>query len=203
MTYVIFHGSYGNPQENWFPELKEKLEALGQHVIIPAFPTPVGQNLNSWLKVFENVEKELKGKKDLCFIGHSLGPLFILHAVSKFNIKLDSAIFVSPFLDKLNNQKFDKINSTFYKNNLDFEKLKKLIPVSYTLFSNNDPYVPASCLINFAKKLNSQFIEVKGGKHLNSEAGIVDFPLVFELCKTRINLTSFKNNKLENQPLKI
>ncbi len=36
----LIHGSYGHPQENWFPWLKKELESLGHKVYVPAFPIP-------------------------------------------------------------------------------------------------------------------------------------------------------------------
>ena len=137
MQFVIFHGSFGSPEGNWFPELKEKLEAFGQKVIVPQFPTetweeitkagpnvaPKYQSLENWLAVFAKVYRDLKSGEPLCFIGHSLGPVFILHVVDRFNIQLDSAIFVSPFFvspftESLNLAKFwqfDHVNNSFYK----------------------------------------------------------------------------------------
>lgn len=38
MQFLIIHGSYGSPDGNWFPQLKENLEALGQTVFAPQFP---------------------------------------------------------------------------------------------------------------------------------------------------------------------
>ena len=156
MKFVLFHGAFGSSEDNWFPELKEKLGALGQEVVVPQFPvenwdetTKLGikslhnnQTLENWLKTFAGVYKTfIKGEK-LCFVGHSLGPLFILHVVDKYNLKLDSAIFVSPFLSKLGKSwQIDLVNQSFYKTDYDFAKLKKLIPVSYVLYSDNDPYV--------------------------------------------------------------
>src|SRR3990167_6420665 len=114
MKFVIFHGAFGSPDSNWFQELKLQLESLGQKVLIPKFPidswqklTAAGHNyqmrsqtLDNWLKTAEKIVPSLQGDK-LCFIGHSLGCLFILHFLTKYKIKLDSAIFVSPFLDDL------------------------------------------------------------------------------------------------------
>lgn len=205
MTFVIFHGAYGSPDSNWFPELKEKLEALGQKVIVPQFPvdnwpetgetefikTSKKQNLDSWFKEFEKIREQF-GEEELCFIGHSLGPLFILHAVQKYNLQLDSAIFVSPFLTKLNDWKFDVVNDSFYKTDFDYEKLKKLIPVSYTLYSNNDPYVNSKHSVEFAKNLNSSLVVVKDAGHMNAEVNLNEFPLVLELCKTRIDLPLYQ-----------
>ena len=111
MKFIIFHGSFANAEGNWFPELKENLESLGQKVIVPQFPIdnwdevtkagsnflPRHQNLTSWMQIFDEIYHDFKKNETLCFVGHSLGSLFILHVVARYKIKLDSAIFVSPF----------------------------------------------------------------------------------------------------------
>lgn len=205
MTFVIFHGAFGGPEENWFPQLKERLESLGQKVIVPQFPvddwddiTKKGpnnnsthQNLNSWFNTFEPVYKKFNKGEKLCFVGHSLGPLFILHLLQKYNIQLDCAIFVSPFL-KLPNDEYWQVhlvNKTFYNDNFDFNKLKSLIPISYVLYSDNDPYVDKKYSIDFAQKLGSSPILVSKAGHMNAAVNLNEFPLVLELCKTRIDLT--------------
>ena len=58
MTNVfIFHGVGGHPEENWFPWLSKKLEALGCKVFIPQFPTPENQTLDNWLKILDNYKE--------------------------------------------------------------------------------------------------------------------------------------------------
>lgn len=206
MKFLLFHGAFGRPESNWFPELKDKLESLGQEVIAPRFPVdswddvtrngpsapPKHQSLENWLAAFEDVRKPLQGKK-LCFIGHSLGPLFILHVVERYNIKLDCAFFVSPFLDKLNRSwQIDHVNQSFYKTDFDFGKLKKLIPISYVLYSDNDPYVDKNHSVFFAKSLDSSLIFVKKAGHMNSEVNLNEFPLVLDLCLTRLDLSLYQ-----------
>jgi len=207
MKFIIFHGAFGNPESNWLPELKVKLEALGQKVIVPRFPvdswskvTKAGENvpphyqsLENWLAVFDELRKTFKKDEELCFVGHSLGPLFILHVVDRYNIKLDSAIFVSPFLGQLNTAwQLDHVNKTFYKTDFDFKKLRRLIPVSYVLYSDNDPYVEKYQPIRFAKRLGSSLLFVKRAGHMNIEVNLNEFPLVFELCKTRLDLSLYQ-----------
>ncbi len=208
MKFVLFHGAFGSPEGNWFPQLKEKLEALGQEVVVPQFPVdswdevtkfgpgvpPKHQNLENWLTAFEPIYKSFKKREKLCFVGHSLGCVFILHVVTKFNIKLDSAIFVVPFMDKLGDKywQFDHANGSFYKISWDFEKLKKFIPTSYVLHSDNDPYVDRNHSIIFSKVLDSSLIFVKRAGHMNSEVNLNEFPLVFELCNTRLDLTLYQ-----------
>lgn len=158
-------------------------------------PPPINQSLESWFNTYEAKIYPYINKRDqISFVGHSLGPLFTLHVVNKFNLKLESAIFVAPFLEKLNKSwQIDNANSSFYKNDFDFKKLKNLIPDSYSLFSENDPYVDEKYSLSFAEKMNSKIIKIKGAKHLNSEIGLLDFSLVFELCKTRIDYSSISS----------
>ena len=75
----IIHGAYGNPNENWFPWLKNKLEKLGIKVFVPRFPTPEGQNLNNWLRTFKEYISHVDEKT--IFVGHSLGTAFIMNII--------------------------------------------------------------------------------------------------------------------------
>lgn len=187
--------------------LKEKLESFDQKVLIPRFPvenwdevTRVGpsficrnQSLNNWLNVFESFQKQFKKSEKICFIGHSLGCVFILHIVERYKIPLDCAIFGSPFLTRLNKDwQFDVVNKSFYKSDFDFSLLKKLITTSYVLYSNNDPYVDIQHPLEFAQKLESSHIQVKQAAHLNSEVNLTEFPLVLELCKSRLDLSLYQ-----------
>lgn len=208
MKFVLVHGAFGSPQGNWFPELKEKLVSLGQQVIAPQFPVdtweditqsgrnvlPKQQLLTRWLSTCEReVLPNIRRGDKACFVGHSLGPLFILHIVNHFNLTLDSAIFVSPFLVRLRRAwQIDHVNQTFYKIDFDFEKLTKRIPVSYVLYSDNDPYVGKQHSVRFADALNSSLIYVKKAGHMNSEVNLNEFPLVFDLCLTRLDLTLYQ-----------
>lgn len=216
MKFVLFHGAFGSPYGNWLPELRAKLEALGQEVIVPQFSvdswdevtkagdkTPLKyQALANWLAIFEPIAKSFNKDEKLCFVGHSLGPLFILHVVVHFDLYLDSAIFVSPFLDKLNKSwQIDYANDTFYKTDFDFEKLKKRIPISYVLYSDDDPYVDKNHSILFAKALDSSLIYVKKAGHMNSEVNLNEFPLIFDLCATRLDLSLYQRYLLHRKEM--
>jgi predicted alpha/beta hydrolase family esterase len=202
MQFVIFHGSFGSPQENWFPQLSEKLESLDQSVLVPQFPVedwnavtkngpsvPLhNQSLKNWFAEFEkSVLPLLKKDEKLCFIGHSLGPLFILHVVEKFNLSLDCAVFVSPFLEKLNKDwQIDAANGSFYKTTFDFDNLKKHIPVSYALYSDNDPYVDKKYSLQFIEKMGSKPKEIKGAGHFNSESTFDPIPIIYDIVCSKV-----------------
>lgn len=206
MKFVLFHGSFGSPGSNWLPELKDKLESLGQVAIAPTFPvdtwehvTKAGptvpsarQNVANWLSAFDDVYKTFQPGEKLCFVGHSLGPLFILHVVEKYALSLDSAIFVSPFLCTLNRSwQIDHVNKSFYRSDFDFKTLKKRIPTSYVLYSNNDPYVSEDYSKQFGLKLGSSMIMVNEAGHMNSDVHLYQFPLVLDLCISRVDLSLY------------
>ena len=199
MQCVIFHGAFGNRDENWFPWLKKELELQGHEVFLEQYPvdswndiekngkdnTQTVQNLSSWTAFFEKTTLPLLDKKkDVLLFGHSLSPVFILHLVSQYSLKLKGAVFASPFLESLNQETtwpFDVVNRSFYKKDFDWEKLKSLIPHSYVLYGTNDPYVPMHLPIDFARRLESNLIPVKNGGHLGSN--LKEFPILLDLVK--------------------
>lgn len=202
MKFVLFHGAFGSSEGNWNPDLKKALESIGQEVIVPQFPvddwdevTKAGpgtpqknQYLKNWLKTFEPIAKTFSPSDTLCFVGHSLGPVFMLHAVEQFHLQLDSAIFVSPFMESLHSKEFwqfDHVNDSFYKTDFDFADLKKRIPISYVVYSNNDPYVDKKYPLSFAGTLDSSIIRMEKAGHVSDKKYA---SLLFELCKTRIGL---------------
>ena len=86
MLFIIIHGSFASPESNWFTDLKEKLEALNQEVLCPAFPTESYdamtargegttsevQTLAHWLKTFELLLPRIRSADKVCVIGISL-----------------------------------------------------------------------------------------------------------------------------------
>ena len=89
MIYLILHGSFGYPDENWFPWLKLKLEKEGHKVYSPQLPIDdfdklkprdsPKQNLKAWLKSIEDIIKEVSDNEDgLTIIAHSISPAFVL-----------------------------------------------------------------------------------------------------------------------------
>lgn len=206
MKFVFFHGSFVGPEYIWWPFLKRELEKLNQTVIAPQYPvdfwneaqhvTDYGllrkQTLEHWTEKYSQIVTQFDPSDKLCFVGHSLGPLFILHMLERFPIKLDSAIFVAPFFTKLNTSPIiNHVNESFYRNDFDFKKLNSLIPKSYTLLSNDDPHVDNELSLDFANKLKSDVVQVSGLAHFATSIKMTKFPLLLELCKTRLSGSTY------------
>jgi len=177
----IIHGAYGSSEENWFPWLKEELEQLNYEVFVPNFPTPKGQTLENWRDVFD-AYKEFVDEETI-FIGHSLGPLFILDILQNINIKVKASFFVSGFLKVLSNKEFDTINKTFIENKFDWDKIESNCN-QFTIFhSDNDPYIPVDYANELAEILGTVPIIIKGAGHFNKDSGYTKFEELLDKIK--------------------
>ncbi len=173
MKFFIIHGAYGSPEENWFPWLKKKLEEQGHEVIVPTFPTPKNQKLDTWMNTFEPYINQVD--QNTVFIGHSLGPAFILSILGKINVPVRACFFVSGFIGLLGNNTFDDINKTFVTKEFDWNEIKQNCKQFYMYHSDNDPYVPVDNGEHLAKKLGVKIKLVKGAGHFNEKTGYTKF----------------------------
>ena len=151
MKIFIIHGAYGNSKENWFPWLKEKLEEERHEIIVPDFPTPENQSIDSWLYIFDKYLSEIDN--NIILIGHSLGPAFILSILEKIKTKVKASIFVSAFIGNIGIDDFDKINDTFVNKDFNFNKIKNNCSKFILISSDNDPYVPKNKIDELAELL--------------------------------------------------
>lgn len=178
---LIIHGAYGNPNENWFPWLKAELEKLGIKAFVPQFPTPEGQNLDNWLKVFKEYMPYLDEKTIL--VGHSLGPAFIMNILENLEQPILAAFFVSGFTGLLGKPEFDEINKTITNRKFNYSKIIRNCNKFFIYHSDNDPYVPLDKGKELAAKLNGKLTIIKNGGHINASAGYTEFPLLLNDIK--------------------
>ncbi len=204
MRFFILHGSFGSPDDNWFPWLKAKLENFGHEVLAPRMPvedeesftaavvtdpsTPAtNQNLTNWLKAFEPYLKQ--ADSETVFIGHSLAPAFILHLLQKINTPVKACFFVSPFLCLGAGGAYDAVNKSFVETSVDWDKITSHCNAFYLFWGNNDPYVSRQDFETFQKALQAaatkrgipvKVIIIPQGGHLNAEFGYREFQLLLE-----------------------
>ncbi len=177
-TVFIFHGIWGYPEENWFPWLKKELEKLGCEVFVPQFPTPEGQTLANWVKVFENYKKHLNENSIL--VGQSLGAVFILRLLEKLEHPVRAAFLVAGFLEYIGLEEVDPLIKTFLEPKFDWEQIKRNCQDFFVYSSDNDPYLSLEKGRELASKLDVPLQIVKGAGHFNEAAGYLKFPLLLE-----------------------
>ncbi len=176
VRFILIHGAYGNPEENWFPWLKKELESKGHEVIVPKLPTPENQELEKWMKQFEQHKDKISN--DTVLIGHSLGVAFILNVLERIDVKIKAAFLVSGFIGKLGIAEFDDINQSFTEREFDWNRIKQNCEKFFVMNSDNDPYVPLKKGEEIAENLDTDLTIVKEGGHINSSAGFDKFELL-------------------------
>lgn len=172
-TAIIIHGTYGNPDNNWFPWLKENLEDIGYRVFVPSFPTPENQNLESWLEVIGKIQNNI-GPKTI-MIGHSLGVPFILSYIEYLNLPIRAIFLVAGFLGLLGNDEFDNLNKEFVTRKFDWDKIRGNVQEIHLYHSDNDPYIPLSNAKGLADNLGVNLEVIKDAGHFNSKSSYTRF----------------------------
>lgn len=172
------HGSYGSPDENWFPWLRSVLEGEGITTTVPCFPTPEGQDLIAWRKVFDDEIGEV-GEGWILF-GHSLGVAFLLDVLQRGDSVVDGLFSVSGFTGLLGLDEFDSVNRTFVERDFDWTKIKSATRRSFVYQGADDPYVPQEWSAFLAEKLGAECRVIPGGGHLNAAVGYSHFDLLWD-----------------------
>jgi uncharacterized protein len=176
MTTYLIHGVHGHPQENWFPWLKSELEKLGQKVVVPAFPTPENQTLETWLEVFSQHQKQLD--EDAVVIGHSLGTPFLLSVLENSPKPIKAAYFIAGYHPNTlpKTSEWYPMVKTFVDKEFNWQKIKANCPEFHIYHADNDPYFPIQLAHDLAKELGTTVTEVKDAGHFNEAAGYTKFP---------------------------
>ncbi len=178
---VVIHGTYGKPDSNWFPWLKEELSYIGVDAKVPAFPSHQYQNITSWRDTFR--EQVGQPHSDMILIGHSLGAGFMLNLLEESISPVAGSFFLAGFTGKLGLPDYDPQNESFVCRPFDWEKIRLNSGRTFVIHSDNDPYVPLSRGEALARNLQVPVTLIPGGGHLNAEAGFNTFPMVLQLLK--------------------
>lgn len=186
----IIHGSYGHPEENWFPWLKKELEALGHNVIVPRFPihsdSTNNHRLNEWIDEFGKYKNLVND--ETIIVAHSRGCSFSLQLLPILNIKIDSMFLVGAFVD------YDQWRPEVYTEYDSFQakpylwkKIRKMSDHIEVFQSTND-VIPVCEGKYIAYWLRAKFITVKNAGHFNiaTYKRFVKFPLLLEQIKKRL-----------------
>ena len=173
-TAIIIHGTYGKPDENWFPWLKSKLEELDYQVYVPNFPTPTNQSLESWIDAFIEFNKYIDPQTIL--VGHSLGVAFILTILESMDLPIRAVFLVSGFLGLLHDNEFDDLNADFTLRNFNWDKIKNNVQKVYLYHSDNDPHVPIEKANTLARNLGIRPTIINNAGHFNTASGYLRSP---------------------------
>ena len=163
---------------DWRPWIKTELEKLNFEVHIPQMPdidTPI---IEAWV----NKLLEVTGTpdKDTYFIGHSIGCQTILRYLETINSPVGGAVFVAGWfnLENLEDEETKETAKPWIEVPLNLEKVKSILTKSTLLISDNDPFGCFEENKEKFSKIGSKEIIVPNGKHLTTEDGYEEFPLL-------------------------
>lgn len=170
----IIHGTEGHPLENWFPWLKQELEAKGYNVIVPQFPSPpvVPAKISEWFDVLKDYEQCID--EDTVIVGHSLGGIFTLRVLEKLSHPIKAAFFVGAPIGVQPILNYDR-DSSFSGFDFDWQNIKSKAKNFVVYQSDDDPYVGLDNGKELAKNLGVELSFIPNAGHFNQKAGYTKF----------------------------
>ena len=178
----IFHGTEGYPEENWFPWLKEKLEAMGYKVFVPQFPSPpvVPAKVSEWFDVLKDYEQYIN--ENTIFIGHSLGGVFTLRILEKLKQSVKAALFIGTPIGVRPILNYDR-DSSFSGFSFDWTVIRANAKNFAVFQSDDDPYVSLDNGRELSQKLGIDLSFIPNAGHFNKKAGYLKFEELLEKIK--------------------
>ena len=176
LKVVIIHGTQATPEDHWFPWLAGALRREGVQVLVPRFPTPEGQCLESWKMIFAEEVGELD--RYTVLVGHSIGAAFALQLLQASAVPISGAFLVAGFARQLGNAEFDRLNETFVGVRFNWPAIRQTAKSFKVYNSDNDPYGPLEFGQETADGLGVPLTVIENGGHLNAAAGYRKFELL-------------------------
>ena len=155
---LMLHAWYSNPEDNWYPWLKTKLEEKYYQVFSPKIPT--FDSASPQLKTsMDFIEKNSPIVKETIIIGHSLSCLLAMRLAEKYLCKKMILVAGWDFDD------LTKEHKSFWLNKIDHEKIRRNVKEIYCITADNDPYITLFQVQEMVKRLGGKLVLVKKGGH--------------------------------------
>lgn len=156
---VLLHAWGSNPEQAFFPWLKNNLENQGIKVEAPILPNAENPDFDEWLSEL----KKLNIDENTLVVGRSLGTTLALAGAMR-GVKIGKLVSVCTPL------KNDAISEFFEKNGKwNFDKMRENINETVVFHSTNDPYIPREMSAKISKELNASLIEIENVEHFAGE----------------------------------
>ena len=137
---ILVHRWSGGPSDDWRPWLKKELERRGFEVLIPKMPDTEVPVIEKWVRHLAEVVET--PDSETYFIGHSIGCQAILRYLETINTPVGGAILVAGWfnLENLEDEESKEIARPWIETPIDLEKVRKVLPKSVLIISEDDPY---------------------------------------------------------------
>lgn len=165
---VILHGTNSGPEKNWFPWLKNFLEAKGYEVWVPHLPNNDIPNRHTYNDFLFSSDWDFA---DNLVIGHSSGAVSVLNLISDQrcpNIK--TAVMVGVWTDNAGTHLDpERFKDLFPENGFDTNLLKSKTQNMLFVHGELDPTCPIEQAKSLAQETGGDMIIVEGGNHLAAD----------------------------------
>ncbi|MEX0918627.1 MAG: alpha/beta fold hydrolase [Candidatus Paceibacterota bacterium] len=178
-VYII-HGWGAEPHHDWFPWLAAELKKLGYQVIVPTMPDTDEPVISRWVESLADIVG--RPNHETFFVGHSIGVQAILRYLETIKTPVGGAVFVAGWfnLDNLEDEEAEDIARPWLETPINMEKVKKNLPRSSLIISDNDPF---GCFEENKQKfaeLGSKIIVLSGAGHIGKSDGFTKLPPVID-----------------------
>jgi len=175
-TLYLVDGFGGSPEINWLSNLEKCYK--------DSFDTKKVKYTNSNVadvKVWdEDLDRNIYNPQNAYFICHSLGCITLLRYILRNNIRIKGAIFVSGFAESIvDYPQFDD-----YMKNIDLEKIKHLVGISFVISARTDRIIDWQITNNLSHEMEIPFILLPDGGHFTSTEGVIEMPSVKSVVNT-------------------
>lgn len=165
MNVVVLHGKDTNPDEKWYPWLKQELQKNGIKVDIPKLPSSQDPVMSDWKKVVDKLDIN----QDTVLVDHSRGGVLLMRWLEnrEFGFRIKKAILVATNSGDINNIAIpSESNHGFYTDNgYDFEKIKTHCDDFVVIHSQDDEWVPYNAGIENSKGLQAPLVTFTNKGH--------------------------------------
>lgn len=178
------HGFMGDPEENWFPWLKNELMNAGVTVIVPAMPNPNFPRFQKWLEFLKEQVGDVD--EDTFFVGHSLGCPTILRFLESLPTgqKAGGAVLVSGFAEPI---RLINLNG-FTAGSWDDEKIRQSVGEIVLINSDNDEHVPLQMAERMRDRFGASLTVLHDAGHINSKSGHLSVPVVMDELERMLDI---------------
>lgn len=181
---VILHGTNGTPSANWFPWLKEKLEADGYSVWVPKLPNNNTPNRHVYNDFLFDSNWDFT---DNLIIGHSSGAVSILSMLMDRRCpSIKTAVLAGAWAHmEQTDLDFEQFKDLFPPEGFDFKLIKQKASKLVFVHGSDDPYCPLDQAKWLAKQTGSKLFVIPGGKHLSAslDPAYTQFPKLIEILR--------------------
>lgn len=176
--FVIVHGYTASPEKNWFPWLKNQLEALGAQVYVPEMPDALSPDPEKWQQRLQQLPFGID--EETVLIGHSLGCVTVLRFLQNKPQAVKGYILVSGFDEE--QETLPELRSHTLSP-LDHSSLIDVADKRISIISTNDEIVSPQSSKALAETLKTQVIWEENAGHFLDREGYTVFPTLLEAIK--------------------